>query len=111
MSDFARSHLIRAALKKHVCEQCGTKVEAGQSYWRFTGRYDGSFYCSAVHPECQEAAIQYLREVLTGGSDEYPWFQHDESFWEDWDWMCANHPLVAKRLGWDERLAEWKDAS
>ena len=104
MSDFHNSKTVKTK-KIHRCEQCGTAIDAGETCTSATGSYCGDFYSYYIHPECEAAGQAYAK--LTGyWGEEYTWFQHAETEISDWEWMAENHPIVAKRLGWDARLAE-----
>lgn len=106
MSDFHNNRTVRTR-KTHSCEQCGTAINAGETCTYVVGSYCGDFYSNHLHAECDAAGKAYAD--MTGyWGEEYTWFQHHDSETSDWEWMVAHHPIVAKRLGWDNRLSEWK---
>jgi hypothetical protein len=93
--------------KRHSCEQCGTQIAIGENSVRVVGRFFGDAYKHHIHIECEAAAKAYAKLHSLYGED-WPWFQHQDDEPEDWRWMLKEHPIVAKRLGWDERLKEWQ---
>lgn len=104
--DFHTNKDVKAARKAYRCEQCGTLIEVGQPYKRHSGVWEGDFYTQAAHPECHNASVAYANLHDLWG-ETFPFFQHmDDQEPEDWKWCCEVHPIVAKRLGWDQRLAE-----
>jgi hypothetical protein len=105
MTDF-HNHRDVVGRKSHQCEQCGTSIPVGEKHLSVAGSYYGDFYDYRVHYECQTAARTYAHIHGLSG-EEWPWFQHNENESGDWQWMVENHPLVAKRLGWDGLWKEW----
>ncbi|MDB5656129.1 MAG: hypothetical protein JWQ94_3742 [Tardiphaga sp.] len=91
----------------HACEQCGAPIKAGEIHADVAGMYAGDAYDYRIHLECEAAARAYAKLHGLYG-EEWPWFQHQDDEPEDWRWMLKEHPVVAKRLGWDERLKEWE---
>lgn len=106
MSDFHNKSFVKGR-KPHRCEQCGKAIPIGEVHAKVAGSWGGDFYDHRIHAECETAAIAYA--TLHGfWGEEFPWFQHNDSEYGDWLWMVEGHPIVAKRLGWDEKLAEWQ---
>jgi len=89
-----------------TCEQCGKAIDPGAGCVWIEGLFEGGEYKYSLHLECKEAADHYAAEAGLHG-EEYPWFQHHDTEPEDWKWMMERHPIVATRLGWDERFKEW----
>jgi hypothetical protein len=63
MSDFGEWKTI-VARKPHRCDYCYGPIQAGETYSRWTGVFDGRFQSNAMHPECEE-------NFLDSGDDEY----------------------------------------
>lgn len=108
MSDDFQNHRVVTGRKVHSCEQCGSDIAIGEKHASIAGRYFGDFYDYRLHFECETAAKAYAKLHGLRG-EEWPWFQHQDDEPEDWRWMLKEHPIVAKRLGWDERLKEWDE--
>lgn len=95
--DFHTSSPIKSVRKAHQCEQCGRNILVGEPAVKGCGKFDGNFYSTYQHPECQEAGLAYAE--LTGCYGEHAaWFQHDDLEREDKLWLLDNHPIVAARL-------------
>lgn len=97
--DFHSERTIKAIRKAHVCEQCGRKIQIGEPASYGAGSYEGDFYTTYTHVECNTAARDYANHFGCWG-EEYPWFQHSEEPQSDGAWLREHHPIVADRLGW-----------
>lgn len=63
---------------------------------------DGEFFTASYHVECRaaEIALNELREFSAFWGDEWTTLESIES--EDHEWLVAEHPVVAARLGLGE---------
>ena len=62
MCEFHETRFVRTAKKEHVCYLCGQKIEKGESYHLYVGKYDGDFYSLKLHSECHRMVDAYYRE-------------------------------------------------
>lgn len=105
MGDFQNQSIVTGR-KPYSCEQCGSEITIGEKHTAIAGSFCGDFYNYRIHFECEAAAKAYANLHGLYG-EEWPWFQHQDDEPEDWKWMLKEHPIVAKRLGWDVRLKDW----
>ena len=66
MSDFTTFFPIKAR-KVHKCYECGQPIEAGTSYVRAAGVFEGMFWTTRTHPGCE-----WLRAAANRVLNEYP---------------------------------------
>lgn len=85
MLDFYTDKIVKAK-KDHKCSLCGQKIQAGESYRRYSGKYEGDFFDCCYHDSCYHLLGEFCRIT---GENEYS---------EDWvaDWLservCCNCP-------------------
>jgi len=105
MGDFSVRIEVASSRKPHQCEHCGTAINVGEPSIHCTGMWDGYFYSTYMHTDCEKAGQDYAKE--TGYWDEeFIWFQHvDREEFELDEWLLENHPTVAARLGVSARAA------
>ena len=72
MPDFWTHQTVKAR-KHHRCEACPCKIEPGETYLRVSGKWEGSMYSTAYHPECHE----WQREA----NDQLGFYDSDEAQW------------------------------
>ena len=72
------------ARKRHQCYLCAKPIEAGSTYVRSSGVYDGNFWTMAMHVAC---------EAHTKDWDETDWETFSPGDLSQW----ANEPLGVKR--------------
>jgi hypothetical protein len=58
-SDFNCHSTVKATRKPHTCDHCFKRIEVGQPAVRGSGVYDGDFYCSYFHTECNDWGLDY----------------------------------------------------
>lgn len=58
---------IKSTKKKHFCEWCNTRVDAGSYAYRRVYVFDGDFNCGYMHEECAKAMEQTSNEILQDG--------------------------------------------
>lgn len=94
---FAREYPVKAVRKRHRCECCRTFIEIGEAATRWVGMSDGDFYSIIMHPDCRavEREMNELRD-WRWGDDWLPLHERDP---EDDEWIAAEHPEIAARLG------------
>lgn len=51
------------ARKQHTCQLCGEHIEEGERYLRASGKYDGEFYDSCFHCDCNYIIERYCRDT------------------------------------------------
>ena len=56
------------ARKKHVCDLCGSKILLGQTYERYSGKYNGNMFDLKYCLDCGKIIDAFLEE---NGYDEY----------------------------------------
>lgn len=76
MLDFYSDKTVKAK-KEHKCSLCGQKIEAGESYRRDSGKFDGSFFDYCYHDSCYRLIGEFCR------------ITDDNEYSEDWvaDWL------------------------
>lgn len=85
MLDFYSDKTVKAK-KEHKCSLCGQKIEAGESYRRYSGKYDGEFFDQCFHENCTEILDKFCRD------------QQDEEYQQEWvagwlyGWVCDDCP-------------------
>lgn len=102
MSDFHCSRTVKGR-KPHYCEQCGSTIEAGERHYYVAQVWDGGFHAFREHIDCHDAWRQLnfdLRDLYP--SESAAFLQSDAHDIQDKLWMIEKHPVVAKRLGWEE---------
>ena len=97
MLEFFNSTFPKAR-KEYKCDLCGEKIEKGQKYHRYSGKYDGELFDDKYHCVCQKIINAYCdwaseREYT---NDEIYDYLHDEycldcKKYEDDE--CVNNPL------------------
>lgn len=75
MLDFYKTAYPKAR-KEYACDLCGNKIHVGETYHRFSGKYDGDMFDLKHHLTCQRIIKAYCR---AHSDDEY---NNDEI--EDW---------------------------
>ena len=55
MTECYSSKRIAKTRKSGRCSWCGELIEVGQSAVRDSGKFDGAFFTSRLHPECSSA--------------------------------------------------------
>lgn len=56
--------------QQHLCSWCGELIQKGEKAHYQTGIFDGEFYSSRTHIECEEA-IRRSPEIFDDGYDPY----------------------------------------
>lgn len=51
---------IRTAKKEHKCGICQKKIQPGEKYREYAGKYDGDFYYGKECEPCQAIIIEYM---------------------------------------------------
>ena len=106
MSFYRETH-VKAVRKSRPCIGCGRMIEVGSPALDASAHYEGDFWAATYHVECRaaETAINDLHEVYSG-----EWMALSDIEHDDWDWLIAEHPVVAARMGITaERSQEAKD--
>ena len=67
MMEFFNSQHPKAR-KPYTCELCGKQIQAGESYHRFSGKYDGSMFDLKYCRNCEMVIDAYCSET---GECEY----------------------------------------
>ena len=86
MLDFCTDKIVKAK-KDHKCSLCGQKIQAGESYRRYSGKYEGDFFDCCYHDSCYHLIGKFCR---IEGEDEY-----SEDWVQEWImlkvcWDCPN---------------------
>lgn len=63
MCEFNKIKLVRSARKEHTCYLCGEKIEKGQSYREYVGKFWGDFYSTKLHMDCHYMVEAYFAET------------------------------------------------
>ena len=50
------------ARKEHVCDLCGSKIRLGQTYERYSGKYDGNMFDLKYCLNCEKVIDAFLDE-------------------------------------------------
>lgn len=92
------------ARKDHICEQCEKTISAGSRYVKCANITDCGFYVYKAHEDCEEVVnkIWDNGDLLYGDSINLAM----DDLSDDADWICADYPDVATRLGLARREAE-----
>lgn len=95
MLDFYDSTTPKAR-KEHICDLCGQKIQIGEKYSRFRGKYDGDMFDIKHHLLCERICRAYCEWA---GDKEYDndrvqdWL-HDEICYDCENCKdCKEHPL------------------
>lgn len=85
MLEFSTSKILTAK-KEHTCDLCGQKIEVGEKYNRYSGKFDGSFFDCCYHESCFDIIGKYCR---IEGEEEY-----SEDWLQEWiyDKVCRDCP-------------------
>ena len=84
-------HTARAA---HHCGLCHRPIAVGDRYHRQRGIWEGEPYTFKSHVECRVAAVErHHNSGWTYG------LSLDDLERDDKEWLLAEHPIVAARLG------------
>ena len=59
MSDFGQTRSV-VARKHHRCAWCGVRIEQGETYRRFQGRWDDTWQNWGMHVECLAFSQNYI---------------------------------------------------
>ena len=57
MMDVLRSGKVKAR-KPHRCEWCGEEISAGETYFRYSGRFEGTWQDTPMHLDCFDASLK-----------------------------------------------------
>ena len=79
MLDFFTSTYPKAR-KEYKCDLCGQKIEKGEKYHRYSGKYDGDLFDDKYHLICQKIINAYCEASTEGEytNDEiYDWLRDD----------------------------------
>ena len=83
-------------------------IAIGDAALDVAGHWDGEFWNGSFHHECR--ATEVALNNLHGSFRPDEWINLSEIDWEDWEWLLAEHPIVAARKGvTPERLREVKE--
>ena len=75
MSDYFRPSTQHVARCRGRCTYCGQHIERGMHYKRFTGNYDGRWFCHRMHLECAAELAAHANEgdhEFTPGDNDRP---------------------------------------
>ena len=91
MLDFSNSTYPKAR-KEHKCDLCGQKIQKGEIYHRWSGKYDGQMFDCKYHKVCQEIISAYCHAM------------NDNEYDEDCisDWLHDNYCLDCERYKNDD---------
>lgn len=67
------------ARTEHTCDLCGRTISKGETYVKYSGKADGEFFETKLHPVCEDIVEEYC-------SDQY------ESEWDSdsvFEWLGA----------------------
>lgn len=89
---------IKATRKNHKCDGCLKDIPMGQPAFYWAGDSDGEFNWVYYHAECRaaEVAMNGLRDL---NCDEWDHLSSVRDDREDQDWLIAEYPVVAERMG------------
>lgn len=67
------------ARKKHVCDMCGLEILPGQTYQRYSGKYDGEMFDCKYCLDCEKVIDAYCSQVDNEYSDDeiHEWLQEE----------------------------------
>ncbi len=102
---FYRETPVKAVRKQRSCYGCSSPIAVGASALQCAGTGPDGFWHATYHTECRtaECALNDLKDYRFG--DE--WQGLFEIEWDDWEWLLAEHPIVAERMKITaEKLAE-----
>lgn len=92
------SDKICTAKRKHVCDQCGRRIDFLTRYRRQV-YVDGDLCTYRAHEDCDQAALHYAELAdLHPVWDDPPNLRNDLSR-EDYCWLLDEFPAVADRFG------------
>lgn len=94
---FYRESTVKAVRKARRCLGCGRMIAVGETALDVAGHWDGDFWSGSFHHECRAAEIALNN--LHGPLRPDEWINLSEIDWEDWEWLLAEHPIVAARKG------------
>jgi hypothetical protein len=89
---------IKATRKVHTCDGCNKHIEVGSPAFYWAGDCDGEFYSAHYHVECRDAEVAWNEMRGTWG-DEYDGLSAITEEPQDVEWLAAEHPIVAERMG------------
>lgn len=94
---FYREKPIKAVRKARQCMGCCKQIEVGSPALECAGHWEGDFWSGTYHAECREAecAFNKLKDYRFG-DEWYPLFEIE---FDDWEWLMADFPAVAERMG------------
>lgn len=72
MGDHTRTDVFRVARKPHRCTYCGERIEPGERYRYVTGTFEGRWYASKLHIECNNELNESGEDEFTPYSNERP---------------------------------------
>lgn len=78
---------IKAARSTHTCDWCGTRIEAGEPYLKWTWFDEGTATTVKAHPDCLDAVNEHCRE---NSGDELD-FNRCNPRGCTCDWDCDEH--------------------
>ena len=88
---------VKATRKLTTCDCCLKHIDVGSSAVRVVGtNEDGEFIASTMHHECRAAELR-LNDVHDTMSGE--WIGLSEAEPDDREWLVAEHPIAAARIG------------
>lgn len=86
------------ARKEYTCDFCNQKIQIGEKYSRFSGKYDGDMFDVKHHLLCERicrAYCDWANDNEYSNDDVQDWLQseicYDCKHYEDDD--CEEHPL------------------
>jgi hypothetical protein len=104
---FYREKPVKAVRKARRCIACGRMIGVGSPALDASGHFNGEFWAATYHAECRAAEIALNSLPLLHYEE---WMALSDIEWDDWDWLLAEHPIVAARMGITaEKLQAVKD--
>lgn len=94
---FVNEQAIKATRKRHTCDTCRKIIEIGSPAMSWAGIHDGEFQSGIRHLECRAAEIEFNDLLDYRAGDD--WTPLSDIECDMHDWLFADHPLVAERMG------------
>lgn len=94
---FYREQPVKSVRKARQCVGCGKTITVGSPALECAGTGPDGFWSGTYHDDCRKAecAFNDLKDYRYG--DE--WYPLYEIEFDDWEWLIAEFPAVAERMG------------